>query len=102
MIDPRFQKANRLFVLSFENIRDRTGHRTYRVLSSKYRGRKVSDQPVKNKIRTYDNIRNFAAGYGDGYATVYSLDYSYNQRKLLVDSKKLSRQQTFDAYLKAM
>ena len=35
------------------------------------------DQPVKNDIITYENIRKIATGQGDGYRTDCLLDYSY-------------------------
>ena len=35
------------------------------------------DQPIKNDLRTYDNIRKMAIGQGDDYTTGCYLDYSY-------------------------
>ena len=35
------------------------------------------DQPVKNDIITYKNIRKIATGQGDGYTIDCLLDYSY-------------------------
>ena len=35
------------------------------------------DQPVKNNLRTYDNIRKIATGQGDDYSTSCLLDYNY-------------------------
>ena len=32
------------------------------------------DQPVKNNLRTYDNIRKIATGQGDDYTTGCLLD----------------------------
>ena len=32
------------------------------------------DQPVKNNLRTYDNIRKIATGQGDDYTTSCLLD----------------------------
>ena len=42
LIEPSFQRLNRLFVLAFED-----------------------DQPVKNNKVTYENIRKMATGQGD-------------------------------------
>ena len=42
LIEPSFQRVNRLFVLAFED-----------------------DQPVKNNKVTYENIRKMATGQGD-------------------------------------
>ena len=35
------------------------------------------DQPVKNDLRTYDNIWTFATGQGNDYATGFILDFVY-------------------------
>ena len=40
-------------------------------------GRNFFDQPVKNNLTTYDNIRKIAAGQGDDYTTSCLLDYNY-------------------------
>ena len=40
-------------------------------------GRNFFDQPVKNNLTTYDNIRKIAAGQGDDYTTGCLLDYNY-------------------------
>ena len=43
-------------------------------------GKNLFDQPVKNDISTYDNIRKIATVQGDDYATGYLLDYVYSNR----------------------
>ena len=40
-------------------------------------GRNFVDQPVKNKLKTYDNIRKTATGQDDDYTTGCLLDYPY-------------------------
>ena len=40
-------------------------------------GQNFFDQPVKNNLRTYDNIRKIATGRQDGYTTSFLLDYNY-------------------------
>ena len=40
-------------------------------------GKNFFDQPVKNDIRTYDNIRKITSGQGDDCATGCLLDYNY-------------------------
>ena len=40
-------------------------------------GKNFFVQPVKNKLRTYDNIRKIATGQGDDYTTGRQLDYNY-------------------------
>ena len=39
--------------------------------------RNFFDQPVKNNLRTYDNIRKIATNQGDDYTTGCLLDYPY-------------------------
>ena len=39
-------------------------------------GKNFFDQPVKNNLRTYDNIRKNATGQGDDYNTGCLLDYN--------------------------
>ena len=34
-------------------------------------GKNVSDQPVKDDIRIYDNIQKIATGPGNDYTTIY-------------------------------
>ena len=40
-------------------------------------GQNVFDQPVKNNLRTFDNIRKISIGQGDDYTTDRILDYNY-------------------------
>ena len=40
-------------------------------------GQNVFDQPVKNDLRTYDNIEKIATGQEDDYTTGCLLDYNY-------------------------
>ena len=76
LINPRFQGVNRVFVLLFENKENRTVQTKYYlplVETKDYNvtiiGRNFFDQPVKNKLITYDNIRKIATGQGDDYTT---------------------------------
>ena len=62
LIDPGFQRVNRPFVLSFENTASRTIHTKCFLLTVEVKnnnvminGRNLSDWPVKNDIRTYEN-----------------------------------------------
>ena len=68
-VDPSFQEANRLFVLSFENNADRTGHTEYFLPKAERKdynvmidGQNLFDRPLKNDQRTYGNIREITAG----------------------------------------
>ena len=55
-------------------------------------GQNVFDQPVKNNLITYDNIRNIAIGLGGDYMTGCLLGYTY-YRMIAID---LSKQQALD------
>ena len=76
LTDSSFQVVNRLFVLSFENKDDRTVHAKYYLPTVEIKGynimidgQNVFHQPVKNDLRTYDNIWKIAIGQGDDYTT---------------------------------
>ena len=76
LIDPSFQGVDRIFVLSFENNAHRTRHTWYflpKVEIKEYNvmvdGKNVFDQPLKNDLRTYDNIRKNVIGQGDDYTS---------------------------------
>ena len=82
LIDPSFQEVNRLFVLSFENYGGPASYKRCCLLwvekkdyNVKIDGRKIFNQPVKNNLRTYDNIRKIATNKGDDYMTGCLLDY---------------------------
>ena len=48
-------------------------------------GQNILDQPVKNYMRGYDNIRKIPTGQGDKYSTDYLLDYTYfNEHNKLI------------------
>ena len=62
LIAPSFQR-NRTFVLSFENITDRTVDTTYCLPKVEIKDYNVMidrhnffDEPVESKLKTYDNI----------------------------------------------
>ena len=84
MTNQSAQRANRIFALLFEDntIRARrTGYffpkpeiKDFNVMID---GQNVFDQPVKNDIKTYDNIRKTATGQGDDYTSGCLLDYLY-------------------------
>ena len=104
LINPSFQGVNRLFVLSFENENDRTSHSNYylpKVEIKDYNvmidGKNFFDQPINSDLKTYDNIRKIATGYGDDYTTGCLLDYTYFKdyyEKIAID---LTKQQALDA-----
>ena len=55
------------------------------------------DHPVKNDLRTYENIRKIATGQGDNYTTACLLDYNYFKNCYNMIAIDLSKQQTLDA-----
>ena len=58
-------------------------------------GRNVFDQPVKNNLITYDNIRKIATGQGNDCSTGCLLDYNYfNKYKMIAID--LSKQQALE------
>ena len=40
-------------------------------------GRNLFEQPIKNDLKTYDNIRKISTGQGDDYTTGNFPDYPY-------------------------
>ena len=61
LIDPIFIKVNRLFVLSFENGKDRTSFSKYYVPNFQIKdvlidGKSFFDMPIKNDEETYEEI----------------------------------------------
>ena len=69
LIDPSFQGVNRLFVLSFKDADGQKGHKQYYLPTVEIKdynvmidGRNFFDQPIKNDLKTYDNIRMTATG----------------------------------------
>ena len=73
-IDPSFKGVNRLFVLSFKDDGGRESHKQYYLPTAEIKDynvminrRKFFDQPIKNDLKTYDNIRKIATGQGDDY-----------------------------------
>ena len=72
LIDPSFQGANRLFVLLFKDDYGRKSHKQYYLATVEIKdynvmmdGKNFFDQPIKNDLKTCDNIRKIAAGQGD-------------------------------------
>ena len=101
LIDPRFQGVNRLFLLSFQNEADRKGHTGYYLPTVEIKhynvmidGRYFFNQPVRNDIKTYENIK-IATGHADDYNTFCLLDYPYFKKMLTAID--LSKQQALDA-----
>ena len=60
------------------------------------------DQPVKNDLRTYDNVRKVTIGHGDDYTTGCLIDYSYFKESYKLIEIDLREQQALDAGLKSI
>ena len=104
LINPSFQRVNRLFVLSFENENDRVSHSTYYLSKVEIKdynvmigGRNFFDLPINNMNKTYENIRKIATGKGDDYTTGCLLDYPYFKENYKMIAIDLSRQNELDA-----
>ena len=61
-------------------------------------GRDFFDQPIKNDLKAYDNIRKIQ---GDDYTTGCLLDYPYFKRYYKLIAIDLSKQQKLEADPKA-
>ena len=104
LIEPSFQRVNRLFVLEFENDDDRTSSNEYYLPTVEIKdynitinGENFFDQPIKNNKVTYGNIRKIATGQGDDYTTGCLLDYPYFADTYKMIAVDLSKQQALDA-----
>ena len=65
-------------------------------------GRNFFDQPIKNDLKTYDNIRKIAKDQGDDYTTGYLLDYPYFKKYYKLIAIDLNKHQKLDADSKAI
>ena len=65
-------------------------------------GQKLSDQPVKIYMSTYDNIWKTITGQGDDYTTGCLLDYPYFKKHYNLIPVELKKQQTLYADPKAI
>ena len=65
-------------------------------------GRGFFDQPLKNNLITYDNIRKIVTGQGGDYTTGCLLDNNYFNNYYKMIAIDLSKQQALDADSKAI
>ena len=65
-------------------------------------GRNFFDQPIKNNLITYDNIRNIATGQGNDCTTGCLIDYLYFTIYYKMITNNLTKQQALDADPKAI
>ena len=103
-LDASFQGVNRFFVLAFNNTNnfdnkvERDSHRKYflpRVDIANYNvlidGRNVYNQPIRDEIKEYDEIRKITTGKGGDFTTVCLLNYEYfkdHDQLIVVDLSK--------------
>ena len=97
LIDPTFNKVNRLFVLSFENEEDRTSFSKYYVPKVEIKdfnvlidGKSFFDVPVKNKEEAYEKIMSISKN--NDYTTGNLLDYEYFSKHYKLTAIDLSKQ----------
>ena len=97
LIDPNFQEVDRLFDLSFENNTIRPGYTEYFFPKVEVKDHSIFideinilEQPIRNNIKSSENIRKIAAGQ-DHYGTGCVLDYLY-LRKYRVIAVGLGKQ----------
>ena len=106
LIDPRFTKVNRSFVLSFERIEENNVKRDHRDSFSHYYvpnveikdfnilidGKSFFDLPVKNKEETYE--KTMSKSKNNDYTTGNLLDFAYfkeNYRLVAIDLSKQTK-----------
>ena len=84
LVDPSFEWLNGFFVLSFSDSTVRTGYTrcfppNVEIIDCNVMidGQNFFDQPVKDNLKTYDNIWKIPTGQVDGCTTCCSQDYLY-------------------------
>ena len=97
LIDPTFNKINRLFVLSFENEEDRISFSKYYTPKVEIKdfnvlidGKSFFDVPVKKKEEAYDKITEISKS--NDYTTGNLLDYQYFLEHYKLIAINLSKQ----------
>ena len=65
-------------------------------------GKNFFDQPINNKLKTYENIRKITASKGNDYKNGSLLDYLYLKKNYKVTAIDLSKQQALDFEVRAI
>ena len=85
---------------SFENVTDRTAHtRCYREKAQikncnvMIDGKNIFGQPIKNNIKTYDNIQKISICEGDDHRTGCLLYFKYFKENYKMVAVDLSKEQ---------
>ena len=101
LVERSFQRINRLFVLAFENDKQRTSNKGYylpnvdiKVYNVMIDGKKCFDQPIENN----ENLRKIATVS----TTACSLDYHYFKDDYKMIAADLCKQQALDADSRAI
>ena len=110
LTDPGFLGVNRLSLnISFLTYTSLASYKRYYLPKVKIKDyhviidrQKIFDQPVKNNLQTYANIRKISTGKGDDYTTICLLDYPYFKNYYKMIAIDLSKQQELDADPKAI
>ena len=104
LVDPIFQRVNRLFVLLFENNAHRTSYKQHVHLTIEIKdynvmidGKNTVVQRVKNNLRKYETIQKISTSKGDDCTTGFLPDYSYFKDYYKIIAINLSKQQFLDA-----
>ena len=99
LIEPSFQRVNRLFVLAFEVDAQRITRKRYYIPNVELKdynvmidGKNFFDQPVTNDKVTCENIRKITIGQGDDDTTGCLLDYFYFKKYHKMIAIDLSKQ----------
>ena len=103
LIEPSFQRINRIFILAYECDTQRASAKGYHVPNVEIKdynimknGENFFDQLIKTNKVTYENIRKIATAQGDHYTTGCLLDYPYVKDYYRMIDVDLSKQQALD------
>ena len=106
LIDPKFTNVNRLFVLSFERIKEDSIKEDYRDSFSNYYvpniqikdfnvlidGKSFFDLPIKNEEETYEKIIDMSNNNNINYMTANFLGFAYYKENYKLIAIDLSKQ----------
>ena len=65
-------------------------------------GRNIFDQPIRNDIKTYENVTKITEGHGDDYSNGCLLSYQYFKENYKMIAIHLSKEEAPDADPKAI
>ena len=110
-LDPSFQGVNRLFVMAYNRENGQptsNGQQKYlpRIDLEKYNviidGRNFYDNPIKNDIEKYRELKKVMIGKGEDYTTGSLLDFNYFDKHYKLVAVDLSKQIELDADTRAI